>query len=67
MKRNTKPKTNRWTDRPRTREKAAAYPETPGPARESARPRVRETGMGPYEATYDVSHGYGHERAIILP
>lgn len=36
--------------------------------RRSEAPEDRRTpaGLGPYEMTYDVSHGYGMDRSIVM-
>lgn len=66
MKRKTQRRTGRWSDRPAKVEVASPYADTKSPARE---PRRLDpgSGLGPYEASYDISLGYGHDRSIIVP
>ncbi|HEX6134163.1 MAG TPA: hypothetical protein VFZ24_09370 [Longimicrobiales bacterium] len=68
MKRKAKRSTKRWSDRSTTRENTSVYRQPPRPTGETGnRQQLGESGLGPYESTYDVSLGYGHDRSIILP
>jgi hypothetical protein len=66
MKRTKQRRTARWTDQNRPAKAPTPYADTPPPlSRET--PRTAGSGLGPYESTYDVSHGYSLDRMIVLP
>lgn len=66
MKRKTQRRTGRWSDRPGQVEVVSPYADSKSPARE---PRRLDpvSGPGPYESSYDIALGYGHDRSIVLP
>jgi hypothetical protein len=66
MTRKTKNRSSRWSERAGQVEVVSPYADGKPAARE---PRTLEKGSraGPYEASYDVSLGYGHDRSILLP
>jgi hypothetical protein len=66
MKRKAPHRVVRWTDGSRPGELVSPYEDTPQPTREPRRTNV-ESRLGPYEAAYDISLGYGQERSIVLP
>jgi hypothetical protein len=66
MKRKTQRRTSRWSDRTVQTEVVSPYTnEKPSPREPRTLDRI--SGPGPYEASYDIALGYGHDRSIILP
>lgn len=66
MKRKTQRATGRWSDRPGRIDVVSPYT--------GAKPTPRDprgtdhiSGPGPYEASYDITLGYAHDRSIVLP
>jgi hypothetical protein len=66
MKRKAQGKAGRWSDRPRDVEIVSPYSDVRLPARD-ARTSDHIPGPGPYESSYDITLGYGHDRSIVLP
>lgn len=66
MKRKTERTTGRWSDRPSHVEVVSPYADRKPTVREARRPDV-VSGPGPYEVSYDIALGYGHDRSILLP
>lgn len=66
MKRKTQRTTGRWTDRPGRTEVVSPYSDVRLPARDT-RTAEPVSGPGPYESSYDIALGYGHDRSIVLP
>lgn len=66
MKRKTQRRTGRWSDRPAQVEVISPYSDGKAPPRD---PRSADVASspGPYEASYDIALGYGHDRPIVLP
>ena len=66
MSRKTKKRSGRWTERAMQVEVGSPYADAAPPPRA---PRTFDDAArrGPYEATYDISLGYGHDRSILLP
>lgn len=66
MKLKSQRTTGRWSDRSRQVEVVSPYTREKPSARD---PRSLDhiSGPGPYEASYDIALGYGHDRSIVLP
>jgi hypothetical protein len=66
MKQVTQRRSARWTKISPPARSAGAQdpPRTPRP--ELERNPVRPA-LGPYESAYDVRHGYGYDRSIVIP
>lgn len=66
MKRSRKPRRTRWSS---TASTSTPYTqsERAGRQREKDARELSAPTLGPYEASYDVSHGYSHERSIVFP
>lgn len=66
MSRKTKKRSGHWTDRSSQVEVVSPYGDHAPTPRE---PRTVDDGArrGPYEASYDIALGYGHDRSILLP
>lgn len=64
MKR-TKARRTRWSATTK-----AAMPSAAEPGRGPVEKEIRDVPaptLGPYEAAYDISEGYAHDRSIVLP
>ncbi|HSJ31478.1 MAG TPA: hypothetical protein VK933_08595 [Longimicrobiales bacterium] len=66
MSRKTKKRSGRWAERAMQVEVVSPYADGAPTPRE---PRTFDDSArrGPYEASYDIALGYGHDRSILLP
>ena len=66
MKRTTSRNTRHWSQRPQPQAPQVSRDEKTDIA-DTRESRETPTGLGPYEAAYDISLGYGHDRSIVVP
>jgi hypothetical protein len=67
MARRTNSANRRWLDRAPAGRRPTGGPTPQTPQSQEPHDRTRESGAGPYEWSYDITHGYDSGRSIVLP